>query len=185
MGADRSIKEVGNWEKQMKATPRLLVPLVVVGLGFLLFSYTRASSDVDKAEVMALYQRQIAAYDKGNVDAIMACYSDDSDAVFFEDTIPFQLNKAALRKLNEMAYKSVSDFHARGEPGDILVSGNLAIVRSSIVNTWKDKSGTTHSQTSRYTQVDKKEDGKWLVWHEHFSVPYDPATGKAVLDAKS
>jgi len=162
-----------------------LVALVVVAVGVSLLSYTATSSDNDKAQVMALYHRQIAAYDKGDVDAVMACYSDDSDAIFFEDTIPFQLNKASLRKLNEMAYQSLSDFHAHGEPVDMLVSGNLAVVRSSIVNTWKDKSGRPHSQTSRYTQVDRKEHGKWLVWHEHFSVPYDPATGKAVLDVKS
>jgi ketosteroid isomerase-like protein len=46
---------------------------------------------------------------------------------------------------------------------------------------WTDKSGT-HTERGRYTQILKKTNGKWRIWHEHFSAPYDPATGKAVLD---
>jgi ketosteroid isomerase-like protein len=64
----------------------------------------------------------------------------------------------------------------------VLTSGDLAVAHSIIRVTWTDKSGR-HSQTSRYTQVDKKEGGKWLIWHEHYSVPFDPPTGKAVLTA--
>jgi quercetin dioxygenase-like cupin family protein len=52
--------------------------------------------------------------------------------------------------------------------------------------TWTDKSGAnSHRLRYRYTQILKRADGKWLIWHEHLSVPYDPETGKAVLDAKS
>ena len=113
----------------------------------------------------------------------MAFYSDDPDAIFFEDTIPFQVNKAALRNGLEIFYKSISDFHARVESLDVQTSGDLAVVHCAIHNTWNDKHGT-HMQTSRDTDVFRKEDGKWLIWHEHFSVPFDPATRKAVLSAK-
>lgn len=65
----------------------------------------------------------------------------------------------------------------------MLVSGDVAVVHYIVPVTWTDTNGT-HSQTSRYTGVDRKQRGKWLVWHDHFSVPFDPATGKAVLDAK-
>ena len=169
----------------MKAKLSVLVPLVVVGIAVVLLSYTRASSDTDKAEIMALNQRVLAAYNKRDVSAAMACYSDDSNAIFFEDTIPFQVNKAGLRKGNEIFFQSVSTFHVRMEAVEVLVSGNLAVVRYTAPSTWTDKSGGTHSQTSRYTQVDRKEGGNWFIWDEHLSVPYDPATGKAVLNAKS
>jgi ketosteroid isomerase-like protein len=69
------------------------------------------------------------------------------------------------------------------ESVDVLVSGDLAVVHYVVRQTWIVKCGT-HSQTSRYTQVDSKEEGKWLIWHEHASVPYDPETGKAVLNAR-
>ena len=36
---------------------------------------------------------------KRDLDALMTCYLDDKDAIFFEDTIPFQLvGTNALRK---------------------------------------------------------------------------------------
>jgi ketosteroid isomerase-like protein len=69
------------------------------------------------------------------------------------------------------------------ESVDDAVSGDLGVVYSFILSTWTDKNGT-HSQTSRYTQVDRKEGGKWFIWREHFSVPFDLATRKAVLNAK-
>jgi len=161
----------------------ILVSLAIVGIAVLAITLAPASGESDNAEVVALNQRLIAAYNSKDVNAIMACYSDDPDAIFFEDTIPFQLNKAALAKLNERAFKSVSDWRARMESVDMLVSGNLAVVHYIVPVTWTDTNGT-HSQTSRYTGVDRKQRGKWLVWHDHFSVPFDPATGKAVLDAK-
>jgi ketosteroid isomerase-like protein len=160
----------------------ILVSLVVVAIAGVPATHARASSDTDKAEVMALNQGLIAAYNSKDVSGIMAFYSDDPNAVFFEDTIPLQLNKAALTKANEF-FKSVPDFHARVESVDVVVSGDLAVAHYIILTNWTDKSGT-HAQTSSYTRVDRKEGGKWLVWHEHFSVPFDPATGKVVLDAK-
>jgi ketosteroid isomerase-like protein len=85
---------------------------------------------------------------------------------------------------NEAAFQSVSQFHAAMEGGiAVVVSGDLAAAHYIIVNNWTDKNGT-HHQRSRYTQVLRKIGGKWLIWHEHFSVPYDPVTGKAVIDAK-
>jgi ketosteroid isomerase-like protein len=165
-----------------KVGPLIFVSLAMVGITVVSMTHAQAPRESDQAEVMALNQRLIAAYNSKDVSAIMAFYSDDPNAVFFEDTIPLQVNKAALTKANEL-FKSVSDFHARMESVDVLVSGDLAVAHYIILTTWTDKSGT-HSQTSRYTGVDRKEGGKWLVWHEPISVPFDPATGKAVLDAK-
>jgi ketosteroid isomerase-like protein len=167
-----------------KVRALISVSLAIVGIGVVAATHAQATSDSDKAEVMALNQHLITAYNSKDVSAIMAFYSDDPNAIFFEDTIPLQFNKATLAKATEMFYKSVSDFHARVESVDVLVSGDLGVVHYIVLNTWTDKSGT-HSQTSRYTGVDRKEGGKWLVWHEHFSVPFDPATGKAVLNAKA
>jgi len=163
----------------------LLISIALAGTALVRISHAQSSGDSEKAEVMALNQRLIAAYDKGDVAAAMACYSDDPDAIFFEDTIPFQFNKAAVTKANELFYKSVANFHASMEGAvNVQVSGNLAVAHYIVASSWSDKTGT-HSQTSRYTQVDRKEGGKWFIWHEHFSVPFDPATGQAVLDAKS
>jgi uncharacterized protein (TIGR02246 family) len=162
----------------------ILVALAIIEIAVVRISNAQTSNESDKAEVTALNQRLMEAFNKKDVTAVMACYSDDTDAMFFDETIPFQLNKAELTKAIAMFFQSASDYHIGIESVDVLVSGDLAVVHCIVRNTWTDKSGT-HSQTSRYTQVDRKEKGgKWLIWHEHASVPYDPATGKAVLNAK-
>jgi len=164
-----------------KVRARLLVSLAIIGIAFVPITYAQAPSD--KAEVITLNQRLMDAFNKKDVTAVIALYSDDPDAIFFEKTIPFQFNKAELTKAIAMFFQSASDYHIGMESVDMLVRGDLAVVHSIIRQTWTDKSGT-HALTSRYTRVDRKEGGKWLIWHEHASVPYDPATGKAVLNAR-
>ncbi|HEV7785554.1 MAG TPA: nuclear transport factor 2 family protein, partial [Thermoanaerobaculia bacterium] len=41
------------------------------------------------------------------------------------------------------------------------------------------KDGKPLEVVFRFTDVLKKIDGKWLIVHEHLSVPVDPATGQA------
>jgi len=158
----------------------MLVALAVGGIAFTPIAH--AQTDGDKAAVKTLNQQIMAGFNHHDASAIMAFYSNDPDAIFFEDTIPLQFNKAALIKVTTDFFKSASDFQATMDSYDSVVSGDLAAVHYVIRNSWTDKNGN-HSQTSRYTQIDKKEGGKWLVWHEHYSVPFDPATGKAVFNA--
>jgi len=42
--------------------------------------------------------------------------------------------------------------------------------------------GTDVSMAVRATLVCKRFDGRWLVVHDHESVPFDPATGSALTD---
>ncbi len=166
----------------MKAKLRALI-LLSVAIGVIAFARNAdAQAGGDKAAVLTLNQQLIAAFNHHDAAAIMAFYSDDPDAVFFEDTTPLQYNKASLSKVTTEFFSLISDFQATMDSYDSVVSGKLAAVHYIIRNSWTDKNGK-HAQTSRYTQIDKKEGGKWLVWHEHFSVPFDPASGKAVFNA--
>jgi ketosteroid isomerase-like protein len=144
-----------------------------------------ASDDGSKAQIAALENRLVDAYTKMDVKAAMAFYVDDKETVFFEDTLPFQLKGLeSLRNYNEGFYKNlkVTQFHPRLEAMSIVVSGDLAAAHFILPIKWTDKNGS-HLERGRGTHIFKKIDGKWLIWHEHFSVPFDPATGKAVLDA--
>jgi hypothetical protein len=73
-------------------TPKLrtliAMAFAVAGIALALISKVQASSASDKAELTALMQRLLAAYSHKDVSAIMAFYSDDQDAIFFEDTVP-------------------------------------------------------------------------------------------------
>ena len=46
----------------------------------------------------------------------------------------------------------------------IVVSGHLAAAHYVLPVSWRDKSGA-HSERGRYTQILKKVNGKWLIWH--------------------
>jgi uncharacterized protein (TIGR02246 family) len=166
-----------------KVRPLILVALAIIGIAIVRIAEAQTSGDSDKAEVTALNQRLSDAFNKRDLTAVMALYSDDPDAIFFDEAIPFRFNKVELTKANAMFFQSVTDYKFGMESFDVLVGGDLAVVHCIVHNTWTDKSGT-HLQTSRYTQVDRKEGGKWLIWHDHASVPYDPASGKAVFNAK-
>jgi ketosteroid isomerase-like protein len=42
--------------------------------------------------------------------------------------------------------------------------------------------GKEHIGWMRATACFRKTDGKWMIVHEHFSAPFDPQSGKALLD---
>jgi ketosteroid isomerase-like protein len=169
----------------MSAKVRALisVSLALVGTALVRISHAQPSTESDKSDIMALNQRLYAAFDRKDLAATMACFSNDPDAIFFEPELPFEMNKATLSNAIEILFKSVSDLHSRIEAVNVQVSGDLAAAHLIQRNTWTDQTGT-HSQTNRYTQVDRGEGGKWLIWHEHLSVPFDLTNGKAVLNAK-
>jgi hypothetical protein len=50
--------------------------------------------------------------------------------------------------------------------------------------TGKGKDGNPMDATMRITDVLRKSSGKWLIVHEHVSVPVDLASGKADLSSK-
>jgi ketosteroid isomerase-like protein len=166
-----------------------LVIATTVGLAIAVMAWVSvdsralASNASDKAEIVALNQRLTEAMNGKDLNAMMACYVNDEDAVFFVDTIPFEVKgTSAWRKINQEFFGSASQVHMGIEAIVVVVSGDLAATHSVVPLTWTDKNGA-HTERGRYTQVLKKVGGKWLIWHEHFSVPYDPATGKAVLEA--
>ena len=62
------------------------------------------------------------------------------------------------------------------------VSDNLAVCHA--LNHFKMANGESVDMWMRWTSAMKKIDGKWLVIHEHTSVPSEMETGKALVDLK-
>jgi len=65
----------------------------------------------------------------------------------------------------------------------VTVDGNVAFSHSLNRIAGTTKSGHT-DHWLRWTACYRKFDGKWLVVHEHVSVPIDAKTGTAALDLK-
>jgi ketosteroid isomerase-like protein len=66
----------------------------------------------------------------------------------------------------------------------VMTDGNLAFSHSIQRAVVTDKDGKKADITFRLTDVYRNVNGKWLIVHEHVSVPVDLATGKADLSSK-
>lgn len=65
---------------------------------------------------------------------------------------------------------------------DIGVSGNMAYAYSTQRFTFDQPNNGPHGEIDfRQTDILKKVKGHWVVKHQHLSVPFDPATGKAQM----
>ena len=139
----------------------------------------------DEAEIRSVIKQFDADMSSRNGGALLALYVPDPEAVYFEEVLPLQIvSFGAFRKFAEDSiFKQVSRLHQETQVERIKVDRNLAVAVSLIRVSWTDAAGEQF-QTGRFTQVFSKVGGKWLIWHEHYSVPFDQATGKAIFDAK-
>jgi len=168
-------------ERANKGAVVLLV-LLCVGIPCLIRAQNKKKrvSD-DEAEIRAVEKRFIAAFNAGDIDAMMKSYVPDKSFVIF-DVVPRKEYRGA-----DTYRKDWEEFfsHFKGTP-KITIS-NLGI-------TADDQIGFSHSiqrirgtdieghpvdRTVRVTDGYRKVGGKWLIALEHVSVPVDLKTGKA------
>ncbi|GAC1477810.1 MAG: hypothetical protein NVS2B14_19200 [Chamaesiphon sp.] len=62
---------------------------------------------------------------------------------------------------------------------NVMANGKLGVAHSIQNVLFTDEKGKKLDLTVRVTDVYRKIKGKWLITHEHVSVPVDLATGKA------
>ena len=135
----------------------------------------------DEAAIRALENNFIAAFNTGDVDAIMKNYVPDGSLVVF-DVVPRKKYRGAD------AYREdwVEFFtHFKGRPKieitdlGITADGNVGFGHSFQHITGIDTEGRPVDRWVRVTDGYRKVQGKWLIALEHISVPVNLATGKA------
>lgn len=140
----------------------------------------------DEAEIKALEDRLMAAIGAKDLKAVMACYEPGQKIVIFDAIPPLQYvgakawsdDWAGLFKENPGPAKSeITEL-------EVVVSGNVGFGHSIQKLELTGADGKAQSFVVRATDGYRKTKGKWLIAHEHLSVPVDLATGKAVMDAK-
>ena len=141
----------------------------------------------DIADIKALEDRFVAAFKAKDVNAIMAGYVPDQGLFVFDLTPPRQfVGAAAYRKDWEEIMSlfpgpvdfELTDLDITATGGDLAWSHSIQHVSGAM------KGGKKMEFTARVTDGYKKVDGKWLVAHEHVSVPVDLLTGKSDLTSK-
>ena len=138
-----------------------------------------SSENIDsdpEAEIRRLVADQQSAVCAKDIDRIMAHYS--ADVIVFNVKPPFQTRGAKDWRREWEA--SLSHFPASfgTETRDLVitVSGDVAIAHYLCRFT-----GMPGQSWIRDTAVYKRDQGTWKIVHEHYSVPFDPETSKAVF----
>jgi ketosteroid isomerase-like protein len=165
----------------------VLLLLLFIGIQFFGRAQTKKEQDMetvkdDEAAIQALEDRFTAAFNAGDIDAIMKNYIPDKSFILF-DVVPRKeyIGADAYRKA---WIEMFSRF--KGTPKivitdlSITVDGNVGFSHSFMRVTGTDIQGHSIDRTVRVTDGYRKIGGNWLIVHEHISVPVDFATGKLV-----
>ena len=138
------------------------------------------------ADIRALEDRFVAAFKAKDVDAIMKVYAPDQTLVVFDVVPPRQYVGAAAYRKDWQTFLGSFDGPIAMELTDLDVVADRYLAYSHSIQhvAGTDKQGKKLDLTVRVTDVYKKARGRWLIIHEHVSVPVDLDTGKPDLSSK-
>lgn len=138
----------------------------------------------NEGQIRELVNNQAKAVRAKDIDAAMA--HNAPDIVSFDVVNPLQ--KVGLDECRKRAEEWFSSFPGPIEydVSELSVSATDALAFSHSLNhvNATNNDGMKIDMWWRVTACYQKRDGKWLVTHEHQSVPFDPKSGKASLDLK-
>lgn len=134
------------------------------------------------AEIRGLIEGWAKAVRASDIDAIMAAYA--PDILSFDAIAQLQFTGAeAYRNHWEACLAMCSgpttfEIHHLG----LEASGDVAFGYYLLRCGGTGPDGKEQSGWMRATVCCRKTGGKWLVAHEHFSAPFEPSSGRAMLD---
>ena len=136
----------------------------------------------DEQALRDLIERRAAAVGRGDVDGMTA---DTAEEVVIFDVVPplrARGRDAAVRRAAEWlaSYRDTPRWEV--SEVEVSVGGRVGFAHmiSHVTGTMKD--GSDVDMWFRTTLGFEHRDGRWLIVHDHASDPFDPSTGKAVID---
>jgi ketosteroid isomerase-like protein len=138
-----------------------------------------------QTEIRALIDSWLNAVRAKDVDRIVSHYA--ADIVAFDAVLALQFKgvaayKAHWQKCMTMCPPGEMVFEI-GEP-NIAAENDLAFCYALVRCGVAAPSGEESASWSRMTAGYRRENGKWRVVHEHFSMPFDVENSKVLLDLK-
>jgi ketosteroid isomerase-like protein len=136
----------------------------------------------DEADI----QRQIDKWAKAiramDIDGVMSIYA--PNIVSFDVGPPLRHMGAEAKRKDWVAVLAMYQRLLGYEVRDPSIGLGDAVAFAHSLNRISGtlKNGTTNAAWVRWTACFRKIDGKWLIVHDHVSVPLDAASGKALLN---
>lgn len=145
----------------------------------------RASSS-DEAAIKALEAQFAKAFNAKDIDAIMKVYVPDDSLLVFDVVPPRQYTGAKAYRKDWESFLGMFKGPVKFELNDLHVfaSGATGYGYSIQHVSGTDTKGQPFDLTVRVTDGYRKVNGRWLIGHEHISVPVDLETGKPDLTSK-
>lgn len=145
---------------------------------------TANSKATDEAQIRALINDRVKAVRRRDINASM--FNLAPDILSFDVVNPLQyIGSDDLRKRAEEWFSSLQSPIGYEIRNLSVTAGNDVAFSHGLSHVSATKSdGALLDMWWRTTVCFRKTAGKWVVTHEHNSVPFDPASGKASLDLK-
>jgi ketosteroid isomerase-like protein len=145
-----------------------------------------AAAGNDRQQITALYAAFTAAFERKDLDGVMAPYVHDNSLFVFDVTPPREYVGWASYRADYKAFFALFKGPLREKLSEvsITVSGDVAYTHVVAELSGALSGGGTFDAVVRVTDVLRKIGGRWLIVQEHLSVPVDLATGKADLRSK-
>jgi len=140
----------------------------------------------DVAKIRALEARYTAAFNAKNLDAIMKVYVPGKSLFVFDVVPPRQYVGAAAYRKDWEDFLAIFKGPLKFAISDLAIMAGRTLAYSHSIQrvSGTDTKGKPIDLTVRVTDVYRKIGGRWLIVHEHVSVPVDLATGKPDLMSK-
>jgi ketosteroid isomerase-like protein len=135
-----------------------------------------------ESEIRTLLESWSEAAGAKDIDRLMSHYS--PDIVYFDVVPPLQFTGSAAVRANFLRWFDGFESSIGQEIGDshLLVSGDIAVAYMLIRASGTLKGGREVGYWVRATVACKRSDGRWLITHEHISLPFDFEKGGVAMD---
>ena len=133
------------------------------------------------AEIRALVERCTRAFTDKDVDAVMACHTED--VVCFDCHSQFEARGAAAMR----AFLEACMPHMHGpivheiDELSIVADRDVAFSHHHLRTSCRDAQGGEHGGWLRVSLGLRREGGRWLAAHAHISAPFNPMTNATMF----
>ncbi len=140
----------------------------------------------DQAQIAVLEQRIAAAVEARNADGVMANYVPGNALMVFDLIPPREYDgwDAYKKDWQGVFDTCVGPISMKISDLKVVSDGTLAVGHSLQHFTCTDRKGHKIDMVMRTTDGYRKTGGKWLIFHEHNSVPVDMITAQADMSSK-
>jgi ketosteroid isomerase-like protein len=167
-----------------RPTAALAAGALAIALALLPAAADAGAGDV--AQIKALEGRFAAAFNAKDVDAIMKIYVPGESLFVFDLVPPRQYVGAAAYRKDWESFLATLKGPVKFEISGLEIAADRSLGYSHSIQhvSGTDANGKPVDVTVRVTDVYRKVRGRWLIAHEHVSVPVDLGTGKPDLSSK-